>query len=95
MTIHFEPVDEPTETEQKLDRYEEALHRIAKWAEAYPLQVFPAMTEEYAKRAHEVLVAHGMSIDRISADAMRHVIEGAGKIAKEALKEDKDHADQL
>jgi hypothetical protein len=63
----------------------EALERIAQWADAYPLSVFPAPDDDYMKRAHEVLKAHGMTIDRISADAMRHVLYGVGRIARAAL----------
>ena len=69
----------------EIERLREALWRIAQWADAYPLTVFPAVTEDYAKRAHEVLTANGMTLDRLSADAMRHVVQGVGKIAKEAL----------
>ena len=70
--------------EDKLDLYEEALHRIASWATAYPL-VFPEPDEEYYRRAHEVLTANGMTLDRLSAAAMRHVVEGVGRIARDAL----------
>ena len=71
--------------ENKLDMYEEALHRIASWASAYPLAVFPEPDEAYYKRAHEVLTANGMTLDRLSAAAMRHVVEGVGRIARDAL----------
>jgi hypothetical protein len=37
------------------------------------------------RRAHEALQANGMTLDRISANVMRHVVEGVGKIAREAL----------
>ncbi len=67
------------------ERLEEALRRIAQWADAYPLEVFPEVTEDYAQRAHEVLTANGMTLDQLSADAMRHVVQGVGKIAKQAL----------
>lgn len=69
----------------RAERMEEALWRIAEWADAYPLTVFPEMTEDYSRRAHEVLKAHGMGIDRISASAMRHVITQVAHIAKTAL----------
>jgi hypothetical protein len=69
------------------DRLEEALHRIIAWAEAYPLDAFPEPTKEYYKKAHEVLTANGMTLDRLSAAAMRHVIRGVGKIARDALTE--------
>ena len=71
--------------DEKLDRYEEALHRIAQWSRAYPLEVFP---EPDLKRAHEVLTAHGMTLDAISAHVMRDLIVGVGKIAREALGEE-------
>jgi len=66
------------------ERYEEALQRIVQWADAYPLDIFP---EPDFKRVNEVLTAAGMTVDAISASAMRHVIAGVGKIAREALKE--------
>lgn len=64
----------------------EALQHISAWSRAYPLSVFPEPTQEYYARAHKVLTENGMTVDRISAAAMRHAIEGAGKIADEALK---------
>jgi hypothetical protein len=73
--------DNPETTERE-ERMEEALHRIASWADAYPLTVFP---EPDLKRAREVLEAAGMTLDAISADAMRHVITQVGHIAKGAL----------
>lgn len=75
-----------TETvEDRIGRYEEALYHIAKWADAYPLAVFPEPDEDYYRRAHAVLTANGMTLDRLSAAAMRHVVKGVGKIAKDAL----------
>jgi hypothetical protein len=70
-----------TDREEKL---EEALQQIVKWSEAYPLTVFP---EPDFKKARKVLEAAGMpyTLDAISASAMRHVVEGVGKIAREAL----------
>jgi len=68
------------------ERLEEALWRIAQWSDAYPVDVFPEPDEDYYRNAHKVLTAHGMTLDRLSAAAMRHVIEGVGKVAKEALK---------
>jgi len=65
-----------------IDLLQEALQRILDWSNAYPIDVFP---EPCWERAHEVLKSHGMSLAAISAHNMRHVIEGVGKIAKEAL----------
>jgi hypothetical protein len=67
-------------------RMEEALHQIAQWADAYPLKVFPEPDEAYYAKANEVLKANGMTLDRLSAAAMRHVIKQVGEIAKGALK---------
>lgn len=68
------------------ERLEEALQSILKWANAYPLAVFPETTEEYMRNASRVLTEHGMTVDRISAAAMRHVLKGVGEIAREALR---------
>lgn len=67
------------------DRMEEALRRIADWSEAYPTDIFPEPHEAYYQKAREVLEANGMTLDRLSAAAMRHVASGMGRIAKEAL----------
>jgi hypothetical protein len=74
--------------EDRMDRLEEALHRVASWAEAYPLSVFPEPTKDYYSRAHEVLTANGMTLDRLSAAAMRHVVTQIAHIARTALGED-------
>ena len=68
----------------------EALQRIVQWADAYPLSVFP---EPDFKWAAIVLEGAGLSLDEISASAMRHVVEGVGNIAKSAMRKGKD--DQL
>lgn len=73
----------PTKREERL---EEALWRIAQWADAYPYEVFPEVDAEYHSRARKALEADGMTLDRLSASAMRHVVQGVGKIAKEALR---------
>jgi hypothetical protein len=68
--------------QQSNDRMERALRAIVSWSEAYPLTVFP---EPDFIKARELLEAGGMTLDAISASSMRHVVEGVGKIAKEAL----------
>ena len=73
------------EQDARIEKLEEALRRIEQWSRAYPEQVFPEPNEAYLKHAHEVLTANGMTLDRLSAHAMRHAIEGVGKIAREAL----------
>jgi hypothetical protein len=65
------------------DRYEEALQQIAAWSDAYPPTIFPPSPD--LAKARKLLEAGGLTLDAISAHAMRHVIEGVGKIAKQAL----------
>jgi hypothetical protein len=68
--------------EDRIEQLEEALYRIKQWADAYPLTVFP---EPDMERAAHALNQYGITIDAVSASVIRHVIEGVGKIAKEAL----------
>jgi hypothetical protein len=70
---------------ERVERMEEALRRIAEWSDAYPLAVFPEPDAAYYAKAHRVLVDNGMTLDRLSAAGMRHVVRGVGRIAKEAL----------
>jgi hypothetical protein len=81
-------IDEEVKRDQaqdKLERYEEALRSIVRWGEAYPLSVFP---EPDLDKAHDLLKAGGITLDAVSASAMRHVVTMVAAIAKEALKED-------
>lgn len=66
----------------RIDELEEALQRIIQWSEAYPLEIFP---EPDLKKARALLEAGGITLDSVSAHCMRHVVEGVGKIAREAL----------
>jgi len=68
--------------EAEVGRLREALERIQTWANAYPLDVFQ---KPDLKKAHEVLKAAGMTLDAISADVMRHVLDGVKDIVDEAL----------
>lgn len=63
----------------------DALEHIKQWAEAYPVQVFPEMAPEDWKTANEVLAEAGLSLTRISASNMRHVITQTVKIVDEGL----------
>jgi hypothetical protein len=73
-----------TDLEDENANLREALLKIAQWAKAYPLEVFP---EPDWDKARDLLAAGGMTLDRISASNMRHVVEGVGKIAQGALDE--------
>jgi len=66
----------------EIERLSEAHERIVKWSHAYPLTIFP---EPDLKKARELLEAGGMTLDAISADAMRHVITQVAKISSAAL----------
>ena len=68
--------------QDRIEELEEALHKIAQWSDAYPLDIFP---EPDLKKARALLEAGGITLDSVSAHCMRHVVEGVGKIAKEAL----------
>lgn len=68
--------------ERKADRYEDALQLISNWQQAYPLEVFP---EPDLKKARVLLEAGGITLDSLSAHAMRHVINGVKDIVNDAL----------
>lgn len=76
---------EGSRLEERVQRFEEALWSIDQWSQAYPEPVFPEPDDAYFAKAHEVLVANGMTLDRLSAHAMRHVVRGVGEIARNAL----------
>jgi hypothetical protein len=61
---------------------EGALREIEEWSRAYPLKVFP---EPDLKRVAEVLALNNLTLDAVSASVARHVVEGVGRIAREAL----------
>jgi len=65
------------------DQREDALQSIVRWSEAYPLSIFP---EPDLKKARRLLEAGGITLDAVSAHAMRHVVEQVGQIARRGLK---------
>ncbi len=69
--------------EAKNEKLKEALERIQNWRNAYPLDVFP---KPDLKKARKVLKDAGMTLDAISADNMRHVLDGIKDIVDSALK---------
>lgn len=70
------------ESADLIDRMREGLQQIVSWSEAYPLQVFP---EPDLKKVRALLMAGGISLDSVSAHAMRAVVSGVGQIARKAL----------
>lgn len=69
---------------KKVERLTETLQAIEGWSRAYPLAVFP---EPDLAKAHRLLSAGGISLDAVSASAMRHVITQVGKMARAGLEE--------
>ena len=69
----------PTDRESDL---EDALRKIAQWSDAYPEDVFLPPDLE---KCRALLEAGGQTLDGVSGAAMRHVVTGVGKIAKDAL----------
>lgn len=67
---------------ERIEKLEDALHQITTWSQAYPIGIFP---KPDLKKARKVLSQEGMTLDEISADAMRHVIEGVQKIIEKVL----------
>ena len=77
-----EALDERDKLGNQCDKQETALHRIEQWSQAYPLTIF--RKPDYPA-IHAALAAAGLTLDAVSADCMRHVVEGVGRIAREAL----------
>lgn len=65
--------------EERVETLDARLHRIIQWTEAYPLDIFP---EPNMKKARALLEAGGMTLDAVSASAMRHVLSGVRDIAR-------------
>jgi hypothetical protein len=64
----------------------EALEKLEQWARAYPVKVFPEPLREEWQRAAALLSEKGLSLDRMSASNMRHVISGVRETVAEGLK---------
>jgi len=82
VTHNLDAFDEVKQLRADNERLRAALQQIAQWSRAYPLANFP---KPDLQRAHKLLQAGGITLDAVSADAMRHVVEGVGEIARRAL----------
>jgi vacuolar-type H+-ATPase subunit I/STV1 len=67
---------------ERVDHLEDALKKISQWADAYPVDIFP---EPDMKLVREILEFGGVTLDSVSAYVGRHIVDGIGKIANEAL----------
>jgi hypothetical protein len=65
----------------------DALGKIVVWSEAYPVSVFVPATPVQLMAIHKLLQDNGYSLDALSAQMMRYVVEGVGDIARKALGE--------
>ena len=68
--------------DDRIDMLTDALRQIDAMSRAYPEAVFPPPDLE---RARTLLAVGGMSLDVVSADAMRHALSTVGEIARKAL----------
>lgn len=82
-----------TKANEQAERFErgwylrgDALEKLESWAAAYPVKVFPEPLREEWQRAAALLSEKGLSLDRMSASNMRHVIKGVREIVAEGLK---------
>ena len=73
--------------DKKIERLREVLEDFVSWSEAYPTDIFSV--PDY-KKAHELLLAGGMTLDSISASIMRRATEMIGKRSRAALEEMKE-----
>ena len=80
--------DEIEQLHDRIERLEEALWRVSEWENAYPLTVFPEPDADYWDRARVALKVRGLTLDRIAASNMRHVVTQIARIARTALKKD-------
>jgi len=64
----------------ELKAKDDVLRKIKDWCRAYPLEVFPKPDKEYFAKAHVILKQNELSLTRISADNMRHVLKGIQEI---------------
>ena len=66
----------------EIERLTDALEEIERWSRAYPIERFP---EPDLKLAARLLLAGGITLDAVSASAMRHVVTEVGEMARRAL----------
>ena len=70
------------ELEERIVELEDVLSKLEVWSKAYPLQVFPEPDLELVMKALNVV---GITLDVVSASAMRHVLKEVVKIISVAL----------
>ena len=73
--------------ERRLEKTRAALEELQTWANAYPVKTF---SKPDLGKAAKVLKEAGMTLDAISANNMRHVLDGIKDIVEQALKESEE-----
>lgn len=72
------------ELQEELETAKDIFEKIDNWTKAYPLDIFPVPDLE---KARKLLADGGITLDAVSAAAMRHVITRLGAYITEVLKE--------
>lgn len=67
------------------EELEEALEAIKQWCDAYPRHIFRDVTVEEINQMAKLLQDNDMRIDALHAHWARHLLDGIGKIATQAL----------
>ncbi len=74
LTGHIMDADNKAQQQaERISQLEDIFNKIENWCKAYPIDIFP---KPDLKKAHTVLESAGMTLDAITADAMRHVTDG-------------------
>ena len=73
------------ESGRLLGKAHQALTEIRQWCEAYPTTVFTPLSREQLGEAAIVLGEINIDIGALHAEWARHLLDGIGKIAREAL----------
>jgi hypothetical protein len=69
-------------SDEKCERYEEALESILQWCNAYPADIFLEPDLDVCRQALEAV---GQTMDGLHGSWARRLLEGIGTIAKGAL----------
>jgi len=80
--LAFEACDRIDTQQQEIERLTDIFQKIRTWQQAYPLDIFE---KPDLKKAREVLKAAGMTLDAITADNMRYVLDGIAGYVEQAL----------
>ncbi len=71
--------------QEDVDKLRGALGEIVIWAEAYAPEIWPDYSDTDMAKIMLALNGMGYSMDRLSANLARHIVDGVGDIARKAL----------